>query len=70
MDLSHLLSAKEVSRQLGVTHGRVRQLARAAAAGTKHGPIWFFSAADVEAMRGRRTQHGPAVGTVKRGPRS
>lgn len=43
----------QVAAELGLTPGRVRQLARERGVGIHHGRDWMFSAADVAALRER-----------------
>ena len=53
------LTTAQVAAALGLTTGRVRQLARALDLGTRYGERRLFSPADVAAMRGRKSRFGP-----------
>lgn len=59
--LADYLTTEQVARELGVTTGRVRQLARAYRLGTMVGRGRLYSRGDVEAMRTRRTRHPATI---------
>jgi len=54
------LTTEQVAEALGITTGRVRQLARRYQLGTMIGRGRLYSPADVEVMRSRKTKPGPA----------
>lgn len=58
--LSDYLTTEQVADALGITTGRVRQLARKYNLGTMVGRGRLYSPEDVEAMRARNTVPGPA----------
>jgi hypothetical protein len=56
-----LYSDDEAAERLGVSARRVRQIATAGGLGAKLGRnTWVFRAADIDAMRARKTAPGPA----------
>lgn len=52
--IRELMTTADVAAALGVTVGRVRQLARARGAGWEIGRDWLFRPEDVDALRDRR----------------
>jgi len=57
--LAGWMTTEQVAEALGITTGRVRQIARALNLGTMIGRGRLYSAEDVAAMRARRTTPGP-----------
>ena len=60
MTTDALYTTKQVADALGITTGRVRQLARALSLGRWVGSVRLFTDADIEVMRSRQTQPGPS----------
>lgn len=57
--LHHWMTTEQVADVLGVTTGRIRQLARLLHVGTTVGRGRLYSEADIGAMRQRQTRPGP-----------
>jgi hypothetical protein len=55
MTTETLYTTKQVADALGISTGRVRQLAIALGIGRKWGRDWMFSGADLAALRARNT---------------
>lgn len=60
MTTDALYTTKQVADALGITTGRVRQLARALSLGRWVGSVRVFTDADIEVMRRRQTRPGPS----------
>lgn len=58
--LRHWMTTEQVAIELGVTTGRIRQLARQLGVGTTVGRGRLYSDADLAGMRSRPTSTGPA----------
>ena len=54
-----LYTTKQVADALGITTGRVRQLARALGIGRWVGSMRLYTDADIDALRARNTRSGP-----------
>lgn len=54
-----LYTTKQIADMLGITTGRVRQLARALDLGRWVGSVRLYSEADLDVMRSRNTRVGP-----------
>lgn len=59
MTTETLYTTKQVADALGVTTGRIRQLARELELGRWVGSVRLYSDADVDAMRARRKRTSP-----------
>ena len=55
----HLLTTEQAAQRLGITTGRVRQLARAGGYGQRFGNAWAFSEDDLRTLALRKSQPGP-----------
>lgn len=69
MGETRLYTTQEVADQIGVTTGRIRQLAVPLHVGTKVGRDWVFTADDIERLRERddRRRKAPAPDESERG---
>lgn len=61
----HLLGTTETAQLLGVSPGRVRQLAASRHLGIKLGRIWIFTRDDIDAMRIRKAGNPRIRGKTK-----
>ena len=59
MTTETLYTTKQVADALGITTGRVRQLARALKLGRWVGSVRLYTEADVDALRNRHSRPGP-----------
>ena len=60
-----LYTTTEAAARLGITPGRVRQLARSGGYGQRFGRDWVFSATDLRTLQARRTVRGPVPGNPR-----
>ena len=60
-----LYTTSEAADRLGITPGRLRQLARSGGYGQRFGRDWIFTADDLQTLERRKTTRGRVPGTPR-----